>query len=155
MSSQKRRGFLKKLSLWGHQAGGYKTNNKKLTASPPPVGRPSVTEEESRGGIGEPEADYNYRQKINSSGGQGSPGSGRRANSVTRIEVAAAAGRSGNAAGEGGDIGGKGGGGEGVDTPTPPLLDPRLSKSLSPSSRKQQSAYSSYIRSEICSHTMS
>ena len=45
--------------------------------------------------------------------------------------------------------------GEGVDTPTPPLLDPRLSKSLSPSSRKQQSAYSSYIRSEICSHTMS
>jgi hypothetical protein len=144
VSSQKRRGFLKKLSLWGHQANSSSNssssnkNGKKMTATnaSPPVGRPG----EGNSKEAEPErVPRNFH-------GEDSPlgPAGRRANSVTRIEVAAAS----VVTAEGDIRPGAEGGGTGDDgyAPAPHLVDPRLSKSLSPSSRKQQSSYSSYIR---------
>jgi hypothetical protein len=147
VSSQKRRGFLKKLSLWGQQANSSSSNNnkngKKMTAGDsPPVGRP---------GDGKPIETEPVMRHVQR---EESPvvRAGRRANSVTRIEVAAAAAVATTA---GVDVrtapegGGRTGEEEedGVYAPAQHLVDPRLSKSLSPGSRKQQSSsYSSYIR---------
>jgi hypothetical protein len=186
VSSQKRRGFLKKLSLWGHQATN-KTSKKQVAS--PTAGSSSAVGDGIITGGGKSEtaamdADYfryNYMDRTRMSAGSGgrgeeSPG-GRRAASVTRIEVAAA---SASAAAEvNGDAGRSEAGGrteveqrqavagekgddraqeqlqqqleqqqqQQLGQQQPPLLiDPRLSKSLSPCSRKQQSAYSSYIR---------
>jgi hypothetical protein len=183
VSSQKRRGFLKKLSLWGHQAANK--TSKKQAASPPAGSSASVGDGIIMGGgkseTAAMDADYfryNYMDRTRmSAGGRGeeSPG-GRRAASVTRIEVAASASA---AAGVNGEAGRSEAGGrteveqrqvvagergddraqeqlqqqleqqqqQQLEQQQPPLvIDPRLSKSLSPCSRKQQSAYSSYIR---------